>query len=416
MNMQRGGIPRSCQPAVFSESEVPMQYRKNKSGEDISLLGYGCMRFTRKGGGIDLDKAEKEIRLALEGGVNYFDTAYIYPGSEAALGEIFRRIGCREKIQIATKLPHYLIKSMDGIEKIFKEELKRLQTDYIDYYLMHMLTDVETWEKLKKLGIEQWIDDKKKSGKIRHIGFSYHGHTDMFCRLIDAYDWDFTQIQYNYMDEHSQAGRRGLKYAAEKGIPVIIMEGLRGGKLVDLLPESAKKLIAGHEPKRSPAEWAFRWLYTQPEVTCVLSGMNSCEMVTENLRIADETKAGDFTEEDFALIEKVKKEIQKTVKVGCTGCGYCMPCPMGVDIPEAFRCYNNYYAEGKGAAKREYMQCTLFRKDHSNASGCIGCGKCETHCTQQVPIRNELKEAAARLEDVKFSIVKKAIRLLKLWG
>ena len=393
-----------------------MQYRKNKSGEDISLLGYGCMRFTRKGGGIDLDKAEKEIRLALEGGVNYFDTAYIYPGSEAALGEIFRRIGCREKIQIATKLPHYLIKSMDGIEKIFKEELKRLQTDYIDYYLMHMLTDVETWEKLKKLGIEQWIDDKKKSGKIRHIGFSYHGHTDMFCRLIDAYDWDFTQIQYNYMDEHSQAGRRGLKYAAEKGIPVIIMEGLRGGKLVDLLPESAKKLIAGHEPKRSPAEWAFRWLYTQPEVTCVLSGMNSCEMVTENLRIADETKAGDFTEEDFALIEKVKKEIQKTVKVGCTGCGYCMPCPMGVDIPEAFRCYNNYYAEGKGAAKREYMQCTLFRKDHSNASGCIGCGKFETHCPQQIPIRKELKEAAARLEDVKFSIVKKAIRLLKLWG
>lgn len=393
-----------------------MQYRKNKSGEDISLLGFGCMRFTRKGGGIDLDKAEKEIRLALEGGVNYFDTAYIYPGSEAALGEIFRRIGCREKIQIATKLPHYLIKSMDGIEKIFKEELKRLQTDHIDYYLMHMLTDVETWEKLKKLGIEQWIDDKKKSGKIRHIGFSYHGHTDMFCRLVDAYDWDFTQIQYNYMDEHSQAGRRGLKYAAEKGIPVIIMEGLRGGKLVDLLPESAKKLIAGHEPKRSPAEWAFRWLYTQPEVTCVLSGMNSCEMVTENLRIADETKAGDFTEEDFALIEKVKKEIQKTVKVGCTGCGYCMPCPMGVDIPETFRCYNNYYAEGKGAAKREYMQCTLFRKDHSNASGCIGCGKCETHCPQQIPIRKELKEAAARLEDVKFSIVKKAIRLLKLWG
>ena len=144
--------------------------------------------------------------------------------------------------------------------------------------------------------------------------------------------------------------------------------------------------------------------------------MNSCEMVTGNLRIADETKAGDFTEEDFALIEKVKKEIQKTVKVGCTGCGYCMPCPVGVDIPEAFRCYNNYYAEGKGAAKREYMQCTLFRKDHSNASGCIGCGKCETHCPQQIPIRKELKEAAARLEDVKFSIVKKAIRLLKLWG
>lgn len=393
-----------------------MQYRKNRSGEDISLLGYGCMRFTRKGSGIDLDKAEQEVRLALKGGVNYFDTAYIYPGNEIAVGEIFRRIGCREQIKIATKLPHYLIKSMDGIEKMFQEQLRRLQTDYIDYYLMHMLTDVETWDKLKKLGIEQWIEEKKRTGKIRHIGFSYHGHTDMFCRLIDAYDWEFTQIQYNYMDEHSQAGRRGLRYAAEKGIPVIIMEGLRGGKLVDLLPEGAKKRIEAHEIKRSAAEWAFRWLYSQPEVTCVLSGMNSEEMVLENLRIADETKAGDFTEEDFALIEAVKKEIQKTVKVGCTGCGYCMPCPQGIDIPETFRCYNNYYAEGKSAARREYMQCTIFRKTPSNASGCISCGKCEAHCPQQIPIRKELKAAAAKLEDLRFSLAKKAIGLFKLWG
>ncbi len=398
------------------ENKKLMQYRKNRSGEDISLLGYGCMRFTRKGSGIDLDKAEQEVRLALKGGVNYFDTAYIYPGNEIAVGEIFRRIGCREQIKIATKLPHYLIKSMDGIEKMFQEQLRRLQTDYIDYYLMHMLTDVETWEKLKKLGIEQWIEEKKRTGKIRHIGFSYHGHTDMFCRLIDAYDWEFTQIQYNYMDEHSQAGRRGLRYAAEKGIPVIIMEGLRGGKLVDLLPEGAKKRMEAHEIKRSAAEWAFRWLYSQPEVTCVLSGMNSEEMVLENLRIADETKAGDFTEEDFAFIEAVKKEIQKTVKVGCTGCGYCMPCPQGIDIPETFRCYNNYYAEGKSAARKEYMQCTIFRKNPSNASGCISCGKCEAHCPQQIPIRKELKEAAAKLEDLRFSLAKKAIGLFKLWG
>ena len=393
-----------------------MQYRKNKTGEDISLLGYGCMRFTRKGGSIDLDKAEKEVRLALDGGVNYFDTAYIYPGNEVALGEILERIGCREKINIATKLPHYLIKSMDGIEKMFEEQLKRLRTDYIDYYLMHMLTDVESWEKLKKLGIEQWLTEKKKAGKIRHIGFSYHGHTDMFCRLIDVYDWDFTQIQYNYMDEHSQAGRRGLQYAADRGIPVLIMEGLRGGKLVDMLPEDAKKLIANHPSNCSAAEWAFRWLYSQPEVTCVLSGMNSVEMVKENLRIAEETKAGDFTKDDFAFIEAVKKEIQKTIKVGCTGCGYCMPCPKGVDIPETFRCYNNYYAEGKRAAKSEYMQCTIFRKQPSNASNCISCGKCETHCPQQIPIRKELKEAASKLEDIKFSAAKKAIGILKLWG
>ena len=392
-----------------------MQYRKNRSGENISLLGYGCMRFTRKGGGIDPDKAEQEVRLALKGGVNYFDTAYIYPGNEIAVGEIFRRIGCREQIKIATKLPHYLIKSMDGIEKMFQEQLRRLQTDYIDYYLMHMLTDVETWEKLKKLGIEQWIEEKKRTGKIRHIGFSYHGHTDMFCRLIDAYDWEFTQIQYNYMDEHSQAGRRGLRYAAEKGIPVIIMEGLRGGKLVDLLPEGAKKRMEAHEIKRSAAEWAFRWLYSQPEVTCVLSGMNSEEMVLENLRIADETKAGDFTEEDFALIEAVKKEIQKTVKVGCTGCGYCMPCPQGVDIPGTFRCYNAAYSEGKRSGRRDYIQCTAMRQTPSNASRCVGCGKCEAHCPQQIPIRQELKAAAKELETLPFRAMKLGVRLFKLW-
>ncbi len=393
-----------------------MQYRKNKSGEEISLLGYGCMRFSKKGNGIDIDKTEQEIRLALQGGVNYFDTAYIYPGSEAALGEIFRRIGGRKNINIATKLPHYLIKSIDGVERMFKEQLRRLQTDYIDYYLMHMLTDVETWERLKKLGIEQWIEEKKKSGQIRHIGFSYHGHTDMFCRLLDAYEWEFAQIQYNYMDEHSQAGRRGLQYAAGKGIPIIIMEGLRGGKLANLLPESAKKLRAGNGKKRSPAEWAFRWLYNQPEVTCVLSGMNSIEMVKENLRVADEARAGEFTEEDHALIAAVKKEIEKTVKVGCTGCGYCMPCPRGVDIPETFHCYNNYYAEGKSSAKWEYIQCTVFRKTHSNASNCIGCGKCEAHCPQHIAIRQELKGAASVLEDFKFQFMKRAIKLLKLWG
>ena len=393
-----------------------MQYRKNKNGADISLLGYGCMRFTRKGNAIDLEKAQKELAHAIENGVNYFDTAYIYPGSEAAIGEIFHRLNCREQIYIATKLPHYLIKSMDGIEKIFQEELKRLQTDYVDYYLMHMLTDTDTWEKLKALGIEEWIREKKESGQIRNIGFSYHGHTDMFCKLIDVYDWDFTQIQYNYMDEHSQAGRKGLYYAAEKKIPVIIMEPLRGGKLVNLLPEKAKKLIAEHERGYSPAEWAFRWLYDQPEVTCVLSGMNSMEMLEENLRIADETQIGAFTESDFELIDLVKAEIESTVKVGCTGCGYCMPCPKGVDIPETFRCYNNYYAEGKRVAIKEYMQCTLFRKNHSNASNCVECGLCEKHCPQHIEIRKELKNAANKLESPVFKFVKWAIKTFKMWG
>lgn len=393
-----------------------MQYRKNRSGESISLLGYGCMRFTRKGNAIDLEKAQKELAYAIEKGVNYFDTAYIYPGSEACIGEIFHRLGCREKIQIATKLPHYLIKSKEGIEKTFQEQLKRLQTDYVDYYLMHMLTDTDTWEKLKAIGILEWIEEKKACGQIRNIGFSYHGHTDMFCKLIDVYDWDFTQIQYNYMDEHSQAGRKGLQYAASKNIPVVIMEPLRGGKLVNLLPEKAKKIIAENERGYSAAEWAFRWLYDQPEVTCVLSGMNSMEMLKENLRIADETKIGGFSQADFALIDKVKTEIESTVKVGCTGCGYCMPCPKGVDIPETFRCYNNYYAEGKRVAIKEYMQCTLFRKNHSNASNCVACGLCEKHCPQHIEIRKELKNAASKLESPVFRFVKWAIKTFKMWG
>lgn len=206
-----------------------MQYRKDRYGEPISLLGYGCMRFTKNGNSIDLDKAERELMLAIKSGVNYLDTAYIYPGSEVAVGEILHRNHCREEIRLATKLPQYYIKSGAAIEKYFNEQLTRLQTDYIDYYLMHMLTDVAAWEKLKKLGIEAWITQKKKEGKIRNIGFSFHGNTEMFIQILDAYDWDFCQIQYNYMDEHTQAGRTGLQEAAKRGIPVIIMEPLRGG-------------------------------------------------------------------------------------------------------------------------------------------------------------------------------------------
>ena len=187
-----------------------MNYRKDKYGNDISILGFGCMRFPRKAGLLDMKETEKEIMAAIEQGVNYFDTAYIYPGSEAALGEILEKNGVRDKVYIATKLPHYLIKSKERMDTLFAEELKRLRTDHVDYYLMHMLADIETWERLKTLGIIEWLAEKKKSGQIRQVGFSYHGNSEMFCKLIDAYDWDFCQIQYNYMDEHSQAGRRGL--------------------------------------------------------------------------------------------------------------------------------------------------------------------------------------------------------------
>lgn len=392
-----------------------MQYRKDKKGNDISLLGYGCMRFTRKGASIDIDKAEKEVMAAINGGVNYLDTAYIYPGSEVAVGEILKRNKCRDRVYIASKLPHYLIKSMDGVEKTFKEELKRLQTDHIDYYLMHMLTDLATWEKLKKLGVDKWIKEKLTSGQIRNIGFSYHGNTDMFKQLVDAYEWDFCQIQYNYMDEHSQAGVEGLRYASDRNLPVIIMEPLRGGRLVNLLPESAKELFRKDPEGRMPADLAFKWLYDQPEVTCVLSGMNSLEMVEQNVASASGAIAGCMTESDKKLVEQVREEIRRQVKVGCTGCGYCMPCPKGVDIPGTFRCYNAMYSEGKSSGRMDYLQCTAMRQNTSSASQCVQCGKCESHCPQHIAIRKELKKAVAELETPLYRIAKWGVRRFKLW-
>ena len=380
-----------------------MQYRKDRYGNELSQLGFGCMRFTKKGAAIDFEKAEAEILKAVENGVNYFDTAYIYPGSEEFLGKVVSKNGLREKIRIATKLPQYLMRSEAQIEKTFQEELTRLQTDYIDYYLMHMFTDAAEWEHLKSLGIEAWIEGKKAAGSIRQIGFSYHGDPEMFAKILNAYDWDFCQIQYNYLDEHSQAGVRGLKAAAEKGIPVVIMEPLRGGKLVKL-PESALKCMRESGRDYSPAEWGFRWLWNQPEVTVVLSGMNSLQMVEENTRIADAAVPGNLTEEDLQVISRVKKEIRSKEKVGCTGCRYCMPCPKGVDIPGNFYYYNLMYIDKKMQARFEFAQAMGIRKEPGFASQCVQCGKCEQHCPQHLPIREKLKEADKALRPLPFRI------------
>ncbi|MDE6318220.1 MAG: aldo/keto reductase [Lachnospiraceae bacterium] len=375
-----------------------MQYRKMKDGTEVSILGYGCMRFTASAGRINLEKSEKEVMLAIENGVNYFDTAYIYGGSEEALGTILERNHCRDRVQIATKLPYYLLKNAGSVEKLFQEQLKRLRTDHIDFYLMHMLFDVEVWNRLKSIGIEEWIAEKKKTGAIRNIGFSFHGDTDTFKALIDTYDWDFCQIQYNYLDEHTQAGRAGLLYATEKGIPVIIMEPLRGGRLVEGLPDSAKKAIAEYPLKRTPAQWAFHWLWDQPQVTCVLSGMNSTQMITENIASADEAGIGFFTKADHHLIDILRQKINQNLKVGCTGCGYCMPCPHGVDIPTAFRCYNQSAAQKKLSAMLEYAQVTSLKKDSSAMTQCTKCGACEKHCPQHIEIRKELQNAKKTLQ------------------
>ena len=392
-----------------------MNYRKDKYGNDVSILGYGCMRFKRSGGHIDIAKAERQILKAVEGGVNYFDTAYIYPGSESALGEIVARNNLRDKIYIATKLPQYLVKSKKDLDDFFAEQLKRLRTDHIDYYLMHMLTDTDSWERLKGLGILEWLEERKRSGAIRQIGFSYHGGSEMFCKLVDAYDWDFCMIQYNYMDENSQAGKRGLNYAHNKGLPVWIMEPLRGGRLVNNLPDEAKRIFAEHSVQHTPVQWALRWLWNQPEVTCVLSGMNTEEMVADNVNTASTVSAGELTDEDQAMLQRVVGAINAKMKVGCTGCGYCVPCPKNVDIPGCFAAYNRRYSDGWFTSLKEYFMCTVLRKNSSAASNCIGCGKCQKHCPQAINIPAELKNVKGKLEGPIYKIASKVVKLFKTY-
>ena len=336
-----------------------MQYRTNpKNGQPLSALGYGCMRFTKKGAAIDQEKANREMAAALELGVNYFDTAYIYPGSEEALGSFMQTYGCRDRLNIATKLPQYRVKKQEDFDTFFDEELRRLKTDHVDYYLMHMMNDAKSFERLCELGLKEWIAGKKASGAIRNVGFSFHGGTLQFKALIDAWDWDFCQIQFNYVDEHSQAGIDGLNYAHEKGLPVIIMEPLRGGKLAGLLPKDALHEIEKTQPRRSPAEWGLRWVWNHPQVTVVLSGMNDISQVEENCRVASESLPGHLTPEEMTLYDRVRGAIAKGVRVGCTGCGYCQPCPRGVDIPMCFSAYNTSFSDSLFNGMREYMMCT----------------------------------------------------------
>jgi len=381
-----------------------MQTRK----KDFSILGFGCMRFPKRGGRIDPYATEHLIVHAIEYGINYFDTAYIYNGSEAVLGDILKKNHLRERIHIATKMPHYLIKNMEDFESLFRTQLQRLQTDYIDNYLMHMLPDIDIWHKLEEKGIRKWIADKKEAGQIRNIGFSFHGNSEAFCELLDAYPWDFCQCQYNYMDENSQAGRKGVQHAAELGIPVVIMEPLRGGRLINGLPAEAKSLFENTLPgwkksgRATPAEWGLSWLYNQPEVAVVLSGMNSMEMLDENIRIADESHAGMYTQQDFEVIAKARKILDAKIKVPCTGCGYCMPCPHGVDIPGCFRAYNNQAIDGHFASVKEYLMTTALRAQKSYASMCVRCGRCEALCPQSIPIRDKLEETAQHMEGAIF--------------
>ena len=367
-----------------------MQYRKNpKTGEDISLLAYGCMRFPR-----DERETERQIRYAIDQGINYFDTAYMYGASEATLGRILAKDNLRAKVKIATKLPHYLGKKQEDFDRIFQTQLRRLQTDHIEYYMIHMLPALATWERLVHIGIIDWLTKKKKSGEISQIGFSFHGPESEFIALIDAWDWDFCMIQYNYYDINFQAGRRGLEYAAGKGIPLMIMEPLRGGTLVHKLPPKAKQIWDEAPEQRSAAEWGLRWVFNHPQVLTALSGMSTMEMIEENVRVAKETLPGSLTEEELTRYNQVREAIQAGTKVSCTGCGYCMPCPFGVDIPLNLTCLNETVFQGKLRALTWYIATTT----DCNASLCTQCGKCEKLCPQEIKIQEKLAQTVRELE------------------
>ncbi|MCL2588880.1 MAG: aldo/keto reductase [Oscillospiraceae bacterium] len=370
-----------------------MQYRLDKvSGNQLSMLGLGCMRFSR-------DKAETErmILAAIEGGVNFFDTAYIYPGSENTLGEILAKHNKRKDIYLATKLPLTPCRSAADFDKYFDEQLKRLQTDYIDYYFLHNMPNYATWERLQALGIEDWIAKKKASGQIRQIGFSYHGTCDDFIKIFDSYAWEFCMIQYNYYNENYQAGRRGLEAAAAKEISVMIMEPLLGGQLATGLPKQAVELFEKANPALSPADWAFWWLWNQPEVTVTLSGMNSAAIMAQNLSSVDKFRP--LTEGELAVYAEVGEVFRKAYKVGCTSCNYCLPCPKGINIPACLSAYNASYAQGYVTGMMLYATSTAAVSRHPTSPRiCNDCGKCEKACPQSIPIRKSLKRAAGRLE------------------
>lgn len=379
-----------------------MLYRKfGKANEMVSILGFGCMRLPILPGGdpskIDEEKAIKLVRRAIDEGVNYIDTAYPYHGtgmdkageSEPFVAKVLKD-GYREKVKIATKLPSWLIKSREDMNKYLNEQLKRLETDSIDFYLVHAL-DSKVWATLKETGIDKFLDEAIKDGRIKHAGFSFHDKLEVFKEIVDYYDWSFCQIQYNYLDDNYQAGSEGLKYAAAKGLGVAIMEPLRGGKLVNNLPEEAKAAFKQENPKRTAAEWALKWVWNHPEVSVLLSGMNTIEQVIENIKTASETKANSLTKKELDTIDQVKNIIKGKIKVNCTACKYCMPCSAGVNIPMCFEIYNNYHMFGE----KEFYN---WLEPKEKASSCVECGKCESHCPQGISIRKELKNVKELFE------------------
>ncbi|MBE6607341.1 MAG: aldo/keto reductase [Ruminococcaceae bacterium] len=369
-----------------------------KLGIEVSAFGLGCMRFPMKDEDgkrvVDLDLAKKIVRTAVDNGINYFDTAYVYSDkqNEGVLGCALEG-GYREKVYVATKLPLWECSCPEDMEKIFEEQLKFLGTDYIDFYLVHALS-AKRWEDAKAWGIREFLDKLKKEGRIKYAAFSFHDNYEAFEKIINEYDWDMCQIQFNFMDINNQAGLKGLELAGSKNIPVVIMEGLLGGKLASA-PESVLKLYDSYSEKRSPAEWSFRWLCNFPQVSTVLSGVTSLRQLYDNMRIFSEADVNAMSKEELDIIDKVREEYINRTKIGCTGCEYCMPCPSEVNIPRIFRIWNDAFQYSSDIAGND-RYARLVREGH-DASKCVQCGACEAACPQQLAIIEKLAQAGKEL-------------------
>ena len=380
-----------------------MQFRNiPKNGDELSILGFGCMRLPVKDRKIDEARAIGQIHDAIDHGVNYVDTAWPYHAgeSETLLGKALRG-GYRDRVKVATKLPSWMIKSREDMDRYLAAQLGKLGTDHIDYYLLHSL-DGTSWDKLLRLGVFDFLDQAREDGHITNAGFSFHGLLGDFKRIVDAYPWVVCQIQYNYLDENCQAGTEGLQYAAAMGLGVIVMEPLRGGSLASVVPPAAETIWNEAKVRRTPAEWALRWVWNRPEVTVVLSGMNDEAQIRENLLIADMARANTLTEEEMRLVKRVSQQYRELMKVGCTGCGYCMPCPSGVMIPMCFEEYNKMHMFGaRQQVKFVYalrMSGTLVDGQPGYASQCTRCGACLDKCPQQIAIPDVLAQVATELE------------------
>lgn len=377
-----------------------MQYRQDaRSGNRLSALGFGCMRFPRRGGSIDKEATELLLLEAIEAGVNYFDTAYLYGGSEAVLGEVLERDGLRDRVYVATKLPHGKVRTAGDLDSLFATSLERLRTSYVDYYLIHNVASCEQWERLVALGAADWVARQKETGAIRQIGFSFHGAVSEFHKLLDAYDWDFVQIQYNYVNERYQAGREGLHAAAEKGLPVIVMEPLLGGRLADKLPAGASRVLAEADPTLGNAGWAFKWLWGQPEVTVVLSGMNDSAQLAANCALASAAEPGCLTDGDREAIDQARSIFKEAFRVPCTGCNYCLPCPKGISIPALFAAYNESFSVDRFTGLFHYFTSAGAPDPAARlASDCVKCGACMAKCPQHIQIPDELENVRRRLQ------------------